>query len=218
MKTTKLFRSLSATALVLFAMASAKVSATEVVTELTSIKNITGIKVSGNVELFLVQGNDVQVKVYEDYFGKNALVQEENGLLRISSFTKEKLTVWVQVTDLSTIEAGGTANIRSMNKLSAVNLSINLQDLATASLDAQAAFLETTVSDLAKLSLSGSADNQTLTIADAGLVDVRKFDAQKNTLDISANGRLVSNRSQRFPFERPDFRTIARDIRFHKIG
>ena len=58
-------------------------------TVLTSAKKVTKIDVAGNVELILVQSENESVKVYDNYFAKNALVQQKDGELRISSFTKE---------------------------------------------------------------------------------------------------------------------------------
>ena len=58
------------------------------VTVLTEVKKVNKITVSGNVELILVQSADESVKVYDSYFSKNALVQQKDGELRVSSFNK----------------------------------------------------------------------------------------------------------------------------------
>ena len=54
------------------------------VTVLSQVKNIHKIVVSGNVEVLLIQAPVESVKVYDSYYAKNALVQQQNGELRIS--------------------------------------------------------------------------------------------------------------------------------------
>ncbi|RZK52724.1 MAG: hypothetical protein EOO91_18870, partial [Pedobacter sp.] len=85
-------------------------------TVLADVKKVNKINVSGNVELILVQSADENVKVYNNYYASNALVQQKNGELRISSFNKETLTVIVYVTNLSAITASENATVRTFGK------------------------------------------------------------------------------------------------------
>ena len=67
----------------------------EVSTVLTNVNKINKIEVRGNVEVFVSDGSADQVKVYNRYYSESALVQNQNGVLRISSFSAQKLIVWV---------------------------------------------------------------------------------------------------------------------------
>ncbi|RZL25256.1 MAG: hypothetical protein EOO96_23080, partial [Pedobacter sp.] len=101
-------------------------------TNLTSVKNISKIKISGNVKLILVQDAKESVEVYDNYFAKNALVQQQNGELRISSFTATPLLVIAHVNNLSAIEASNTSTIKTAGNFNLLNLSIVLNDAAVA--------------------------------------------------------------------------------------
>ena len=66
----------------------------EVVTTLaTPDSKISDIEIHGNVEVYVSDGAADQIKVYNHYYNENALVQNVNGTLRISSYKAEKLVV-----------------------------------------------------------------------------------------------------------------------------
>src|ERR1700712_3950714 len=67
----------------------------EVSTVLTNVSKINKIEVRGNVELFVSDGANDQVKVYNRYYSESALVQSQKGVLRITSYSAQKLVVWV---------------------------------------------------------------------------------------------------------------------------
>lgn len=148
---------------------------TQLSTKLTEIKNISKITASGNVEVFLTQGGTEGVTVYDNYYSKYALVQITDGELRISSYGAEKLQVWVQVDGLRSIEASGNAEIKSLNKISALDLSIELKDSATATLNSETLTSKVTVSDLSSLTLSGSSLNYTEMISESATVNANSF-------------------------------------------
>src|SRR5438270_7022805 len=83
----------------------------EAVTVLTEIKNICKSEVHGNVELYLSDGVTDQVKVYNKYYSENALVQNQNGVLKISSYKAEKLIVWVTVNNLFNLSVYDNAQV-----------------------------------------------------------------------------------------------------------
>ena len=72
-------------------------------TLLKEIKAINKIEVRGNVELFISDNSAEQVKVYNKYYSENALVQYNNGTLRVTSYNAEKLIVWVSTDDLRAV-------------------------------------------------------------------------------------------------------------------
>ncbi len=163
-------------------------------TKLTEIKNISKITASGNVEVFLTQGGTEGVTVYDNYYGKYALVQLQDGELRISSYGTKTLQVWVQVDGLKSIEANGTAKIQSLNKISALDLSIELSDSAVAVLHTEALASTANVNESASLSLTGSSENYSLFISGTGKVDATNFKAGEGSLKVKDNGQLVISR------------------------
>ena len=127
-------------------------------TILNEVKNINKIVASGNVEVFVVQAPAESVKVYDSYYSKNALVQQKDGVLRISSFEKEPLSVTVYVRNLTAIEAGDNATVKTFGKVSFLTLDVTLKDKASADINAKTISLNTSVTDNASLKLSGSTE------------------------------------------------------------
>lgn len=133
-------------------------SGTKSVTVLSTVKNINKIVVNGNVELFVVQAPTESIKVYDSYYSKNALVQQKDDVLRISSFEKETLTVTVYVRNISVIEAADNAVIKTFGKVNFLSLDVVLKDKAVAEINANTVNLYTSVTDNASLKLSGITD------------------------------------------------------------
>lgn len=137
---------------------SAAKNDSEVSTVLTNISKINKIEIHGNVELFVSDGSSDQVKVYNRYYAENALVQNQKGVLRISSYSNQKLVVWVTANDLRSITAYDNAQVKSFGKLSPIELNVDLHNNASASLNLDAYSANVTLADHAKADLSGSAN------------------------------------------------------------
>lgn len=184
MKTSiKTFIAAALTAVVLSTSAfAADKTAEQNVTVLSNIKTFNKIKVSGNVELILVQGPTQSVKVYDNYYAKNALVQEQNGELFISSFTAEKLTVVAYVKDLASLTATDNATVSSFGKLSLLSLDVKLVNNATADLNINALSLRSNVGDSSNLILAGTAEEHTAKIESIAKVNMDKFKAATTTI------------------------------------
>lgn len=152
-------KNLFAVALASLLLTSSSFAATPIkpnqVTVLNQVKNISKIEVKGNVEVILVQAPVESVKVYDSYYAKNALVQQQNGVLRISSFQKETLTVAVYVRNLASIEAADNASVTTLGKVNFLSLDVVLTGKAKADLNASTVSLTTVVKDNATLNLSG---------------------------------------------------------------
>src|ERR1700761_4423001 len=99
-------------------------------TTLTNVSAINKIEVHGNVELFVSDGSADQVKVYNRYYSESALVQNHNGTLRISSYSADKLVVWVTTDQLNSITAYDNSEVKSFGKLSSIEMDVNLHDNA----------------------------------------------------------------------------------------
>lgn len=144
-------------------------------TLLAEVKKVNSINVSGNVELILVQSSAESVKVYDDYYAKNALVQQKDGELRISSYSKEMLTVVVYVTNLSSLVASDRATVRTVGKLSVPALDINLKNQATANLNTNSVSLVSHVTDGSTLTLTGSTESYNSFLSQFAKVNTSEF-------------------------------------------
>lgn len=127
------------------------------VTTLNDISAINKIEIHGNVELFISDGPSDQVKVYNKYYSESALVQSKSGVLRISSYTPEKLIVWVTANDLRDVAAYDNSEVKSFGDLSKIEFNVDLHNNATAKLSLDAFSANVLVYDNAKADISGSA-------------------------------------------------------------
>ncbi|MBY0541866.1 MAG: DUF2807 domain-containing protein [Sphingobacteriaceae bacterium] len=153
------------------------------VTVLTQVKNINKIVVSGNVEVLLIQAPVESVKVYDSYYAKNALVQQQNGELRISSFEKQTLTVAVYVRELSTIELGDNSTVKTYGKVNFLSLDVILKGSAKADINANTFNLTTTVKDNANLELSGSTTDHYASLSSNAKMNMDQFKADNTSVN-----------------------------------
>lgn len=163
-----------------------------VATVLTDVSNINKIEIRGNVELYVSAGTTDQVKVYNKYYAEGALVQSSKGVLRIASYTKEKLVVWVTANDLHAISAYDNAEVKSFGNLSAIDLEVNLHNNATAKLKLETYNANVNVSDNAKIELSGTATMYTLNHNLQSSVNNNNFVADTYN-DRVTNGTIAKN-------------------------
>lgn len=144
-------------------------------TVVTEAAGFNKIEVRGNVELYLADGSANSVTAYNNYYGESALVQNQNGVLRISSYGKEKLVVYVTVANLNAISAYDEAVVKSFKNLSSINLEVNLYNNAAAQLNLNAYQAVFNVHDRAKADLQGTINvcdlvvNQSASVNSVGL-------------------------------------------------
>jgi len=183
-------KTLFAAALTLVVLSSSAFASTDVknnnVTVLTQVKNISKIEVKGNVEVILVQSPVESVKVYDSYYSKNALVQQQDGVLRISSFQKETLSVVVYVRDLSSIEAGDNAQVKTYGKINFLSLDVKLNGNATADINASTVSLYTSVKDNASLKLAGSTTDYYAVLSSNAKLNMGCFVAETSSVNSAA--------------------------------
>ncbi|WP_316830367.1 GIN domain-containing protein [Pedobacter aquatilis] len=146
-------------------------------TNLTSVKNISKIKISGNVKLILVQDAKESVEVYDNYFSKNALVQQQDGELRVSSFAAKPLTIIAHVNNLSAIEASNNSSVKTSGNFNLLNLNVVLNDNATADIKANTLNLNTSINGQSNLTLSGSTENYNAILGNVAKVTMNDFTA-----------------------------------------
>ena len=127
-------------------------------TTLTGISNISQIVVHGNVQVYLTTDNDDQVKVYNNYYAEDALVQEDNGVLRITSYSNKKLAVWVKAANVSKLSVFDDAEVTTYGQFSAIDMQVDLHNNAQAHLDVDAFQATFALYNHAKIDLSGTAE------------------------------------------------------------
>lgn len=159
------------------------------VTVLAEVKKVNKINVSGNVEVIIVQSAEERVNVYDNYYTKNALVQQKDGELRISSYANEKLTVVVYLNQLKSIIASDKAQIRTSGELTSLALDITLKDQASASLNVNAIELNTQVSNAAALNLVGKTIDYNAFVSANSQVKMNGFTTENSS--IIANNQPV---------------------------
>ena len=149
---------------------------------LTGIKQISKIEAHGNVEVFITNGTKDAVKVYDTaYYAGSALVQEQNGTLRITNYDKaKKLIVEVTVTDLRNVAAYDNAVIKS-DKLALIDLSVELYNNAYAGLQLSNYAASINVNDQAKADLSGDVTEYSLTYSYGATVNRTELVAVNTT-------------------------------------
>ncbi|MNT19326.1 hypothetical protein D3C72_1545820 [compost metagenome] len=162
-------------------------------TALTNVKNISKIVVSGNVKLILVQDAKESVEVYDQYYGKNAMVQQQGAELRISSFDKNTLMVIAHVNNLATIEASNTATVSTAGKFNLLNLNVVLNDRASADIAANTVNLSTEIKDAATLKLSGSTEEHTAVIGSESKIKMGDFTAAESTIQVAVKPAVLAN-------------------------
>ncbi|MGF1923123.1 MAG: GIN domain-containing protein [Bacteroidia bacterium] len=166
------------------------------VTVLSNVKKVNKINVSGNVELILVQSADESVKVYDNYYTKNALVQQKDGELRVSSYEKETLVVVVYVSNLTSITASDNAVVKTHGKFSALDLDVNLNDNSKAILNTNTISLNTNVKGNATLGLTGTTLDYNAVLNSSSKVNMTTFVAEnsnirsQNTAKVAATSAL----------------------------
>src|SRR4051812_174576 len=162
---------------------------------LTDISSINKIEVYGNVQVYVSTGTADQVKVYNQYYAESALVQSQNGVLRIASYKAEKLVVWVTANDLRAISAYDNSAVKSFGSLSKIDLDVNLYNNATAQLNLDAYKTNLTVNDNAKVTLTGNVNEYSLKYAQQDNVVNENFIALNETkaqMPVKASARAKS--------------------------
>ncbi|HEY2581222.1 MAG TPA: DUF2807 domain-containing protein [Mucilaginibacter sp.] len=122
------------------------------------VNKISKIEIHGNVELYVSEGCSDHIKIYNNDYKGAAMTADRNGVLRISSYSTQKLIVWVTASDLSNISAYDNADIESFGPLSSIDLDINLYNNASARLDMDVFHANITLNDHTKAQLAGNAN------------------------------------------------------------
>lgn len=155
------------------------------VTVINEAKNFNKIEVRGNVEVYLTNGTSNTVKAFNNYYGESALVQNQNGTLRISSYTKDALVVYVTAEDLASITLYDNAFIKTAKNFSSIDLNVELHNNATAQLDIESVNATINVNDRAKADLVGKVENCDMQVNQASTVNSTNFVAGRITKKVN---------------------------------
>ena len=148
-------------------------------TKLTWLSKFYKIEVHGNVRLHLLQGEKNAVEMRGTYFDHNALLQVDNGVLRVTCYKTECLDVWVTVYDLSAIAAYDNVKLDTYGKLSVIELDVELFNKAKASLNLDCFSTHIKLNDSALADLSGSAMEGNLEVNYASTLNSSNFVADQ---------------------------------------
>jgi len=157
------------------------------VSTVLKVSKISKIEVRGNVELYVTDGADDQVKVYNRYYSESALIQNQNGVLRISSFADQKLVVWVKAEMLTSIAAYDNAEVKSFGKLSPLEMEVTLHDNAYAKLDVDGYSMNITLNNRAKADLTGNVEQCNLKYDRSAYVNSTDFAAAHINRTVDGN-------------------------------
>src|SRR5476649_2197153 len=148
---------------------------------LSSIGTFTKIEARSNVEVVVYTGDKNTVTVHNDYYAENALVQTENGVLRITSYSADKLIVNVTAKDLQAIKAYDNAVVKSDGKIAAISLDVALYNNAYASLTLDTFATDITTTDNAKADVNGNVEDYNVTYSQASVVNSASLVADNAT-------------------------------------
>ncbi|MEO7214662.1 DUF2807 domain-containing protein [Mucilaginibacter sp.] len=160
-------KNLFLTAMIIVALGSfnsayANTTKDEAFTILEDVGAINSIEVHGNVQLFITDAPADVIKVYNKYYAESALIQNKNGVLRISSYKDEKLVIWVKANGLRSVSMFDNSQIISFGTLSKIEFSVELHDNAQAKLTLDAYKLTLLVKNNAKAEINGAAEELNL--------------------------------------------------------
>ncbi|MFD0940873.1 GIN domain-containing protein [Pedobacter boryungensis] len=185
-------KTIFATGLIALAtISSATVYAIKPVNETTvsagavKISSINKLKVSGNVEVTIIQNSKSNV-LYTNEGNEDVLVKKVGGSLYVSSQNKRqtgKITLYVD--DIYRIEASENATLLAKDALNLKYLQVYLSDNAYVQLNAKTENLYTTIIGSSKLDLKGSTDSYTIDMDKSSKISLDKFKSKQTEMKSS---------------------------------
>lgn len=160
--------------------------------EIATVKTFKRIKVSGNVEITLIQKSNIDVQYAYDNYGTAKVIQKGD-LLNITSADNNLTKLVIYVDDLYRIEATDHVVIKTEGKLNTQFLQIFLKGNAHAEIKTNTQGLYTVLSDNADLKLSGATELHTLAMGNQQTLTMDKFAALKTKfIDNSTLAKNIS--------------------------
>ena len=152
--------------------------------ELRSVRDFTGIKISGGIDIFLSQsdGYAVAVSAIDSKYRDNIVTEVKNGILviyynndrfRLASGDK-KLKAYISFKTLESLEASGACDVNITGSLNGNSLLIKLSGACDIEGAIKINDLALNLSGASTVDLRGSAEN--ISITASGASDVKNYD------------------------------------------
>jgi hypothetical protein len=168
--------------------------------EKRSVSGFHGVSVSGNIELFLTQGEEesVAVSAANTKWRDKIITEVKNGVLYIYWKNKEdqkgiyvdlgnkKLRAYVAVKDIDYLSASGSGGVHIEGKLNADQLKIKLSGSGSIKGDISVKDLTVGLSGSGHTNLSGTAERSSFSISGSG--SISSYDLLTDFCKISSSG------------------------------
>lgn len=166
--------------------------------EARSVKDFTGVEVSGAIDLYLSQGKEEAVAVSASNPEALSRIKTEvkNGKLHIyfdgsgwnwkTWSNNNKMKAYVTFLQIHRIEASGACNIKTADMINTDDLKIQLSGASDFSGEVKADKLKLDGSGASNFKISGTAEN--VQIGVSGACEVRAYDLKAGLCKIEASG------------------------------
>jgi hypothetical protein len=163
----------------------------EIVTEKRSVDDFDGLRIAGNFEVILEEGDQPNVQVNTD---ENLLdfidTEVRAGILRVTQekklISKSKIRIIISFQELNEIRAMGAALIKNEDYLRSEDLEIIMEGAGAVDLKIISDKLKVELSGAGVISLAGEVQKQELNLMGAGKLEA--FDLDSKECDVSVGG------------------------------
>jgi hypothetical protein len=158
------------------------VSETSISASAVKISSINKLKISGNVEVTIIQNSKSNV-LYTNEGNEDVSVKKVGSSIYVSSKNKNqagKITIYVG--DIYRIEASDNASVLANDLLTLKYLQVYLSDNAYVQLNAKTENLYTTITGSSKLDLKGSTDSYTIDMDKSSKISLNRFQSKQTDM------------------------------------
>jgi hypothetical protein len=160
-----------------------------VVTQERSVSGFTGIVAGGALTLYLEQDPAFSVLVETDDNLQDNVTTELDGNKLVVKSSKirnpTKLNVYVKLPELKYLQASGATDVYGKSTFETEEMQIIVSGATSVKLDINVAYLESTVSGAADLTLTGTANTHMLDVSGAGTLKASNLETKKATYAVS---------------------------------
>ena len=162
-----------------------------------SVKNFTGIEVSGAIDLFISQGNEeaVAVSASTDEIRDRIKTELSNGILRIyfdskginwKRWSNNKMKAYVTYKVLDKLEASGACNVKTADPIKQKELKIEMSGASDFLGEVVIGKLTIGASGASNIKISGTAENTFLEVH--GACNIKGYDLKTDMCKVDASG------------------------------
>lgn len=168
-----------------------------------TVSSFNGIDVSGAFDVYLKQGDNEAVTVEaEENLLPYIRTEVVDGTLIIETKDRPfhnttKMTVYVTIKGLKSIDLSGATDIETQNKLNLSDLKIDISGASEAKLDFAVQKLNLDCSGASKILLTGSAVNVTMDLSGASKLLAFDMPAESYSISLSGAGKAEINVSKK---------------------